>query len=224
MRPKTKKIEIDRAEIIRFMGYREKKPDYNMMEMIDECEDELQRVIMPSFTFRILGITMVKEGIQVVDTPLILPGADIARHLEGCHRCALFAATLSVGADKLIKSLEATDLTRAYLTDAIAGAAVEALCEEAEHEISYRARSFRTWRYSPGYGDFPLEIQPMFLDVLNAHKLLGITVGENNIMIPRKSVTAVIGLSDRSIDMARQGCHRNCDNCRLRYKCYYSRD
>ena len=219
-----KKIEIDRSEVMRYLGYRTKKADEKMLALIDECEEELQRAIMPSYTFRILGLERVKEGISVVSTPLILEGVDISRHLAGCSRCAIFAATVSLGADRLIKSLEARDMTRAYITDAIAGAAVEAVCDQAESEIAFRAKSFRTWRYSPGYGDFPLETQPLLLDVLNAGKLLGITVGENNIMIPSKSVTAVIGLSDHPIDLTRQGCHRSCNNCRMRSRCSFSRE
>lgn len=217
-----RKININKAEVIRFLGYREKRPGKDVMSIIDECENALQEVMMPAFTFRILGLRHKYEGIDVMGTDLTLEGNDIARHLSGCDRCALMAATVSIGADRLIKSYEAQDMTKALVADAVASAAVEALCDDAVTEISNRTRSFLTWRYSPGYGDLSLDIQPVLLDILNAQRQVGITLGENNIMIPRKSVTAIIGLSNRSLDLGRQSCEKSCKNCRMRYKCAYS--
>ena len=49
-------------------------------------------------------------------------------------------------------------------------------------------------RYSPGYGDLPLSVQPDFLAALDAQKTLGITLTETFLMIPSKSVTAIIGI------------------------------
>lgn len=56
-----------------------------------------------------------------------------------------------------------------------------------------------------GYGSFPLEIQKEFLEAVNAHKRIGLCTGENNILIPRKSVTAVAGISEKPISRKRRG-------------------
>ena len=45
-------------------------------------------------------------------------------------------------------------------------------------------------RYSPGYGDMPLEEQKVFYRILEMQDM-GITLTENCFMIPEKSVTAV---------------------------------
>ena len=40
-----KKIEIDRSEVMRYLGYRTKKPDEKMLALIDECEEELNQIL-----------------------------------------------------------------------------------------------------------------------------------------------------------------------------------
>ena len=55
-------------------------------------------------------------------------------------------------------------------------------------EVIPRAR-----RYSPDYGDFDLEYQSEVLELSGGYEI-GIPLTENNVMIPLKSVTALIGL------------------------------
>ncbi len=54
--------------------------------------------------------------------------------------------------------------------------------------------------------DLPISVQRVFLDVLNAQKFIGLNATENNILTPRKSVTAIIGLSENEISKGRRGC------------------
>ena len=51
-----------------------------------------------------------------------------------------------------------------------------------------------TNRCSPGYGDLPLSLQPHLLSALNANKLLHITLSDTLLMIPQKSITAIVGI------------------------------
>jgi len=50
-------------------------------------------------------------------------------------------------------------------------------------------------RYSPGYGDFPLTYQKEILELLNAQRRIGLTRTESNMLVPTKSVTAIIGFT-----------------------------
>ena len=61
-------------------------------------------------------------------------------------------------------------------------------------------------RYSPGYGDLPLTVQEPLLQLLNAAKRLGVTLSESSLLIPTKTVTAIIGLSDRPVPKGKKGC------------------
>jgi len=73
---------------------------------------------------------------------------------------------------------------------------------------------YLTDRFSPGYGDLPLEVQPALLEAAQAHRI-GVTAAPSLMMIPQKSVSALIGLSDRP-QMARI---RGCAFCRMNQTC-----
>jgi cobalamin-dependent methionine synthase I len=51
-------------------------------------------------------------------------------------------------------------------------------------------------RYSPGYGDLGIENNKGILDVLSAQRNIGLTITDSGIMIPRKSVVAIMGVSE----------------------------
>ncbi len=199
--------KLNKSEALRYMGYGKTAPDENVLAMMDECEKALLTVIKPCFTYHIFDIEHVDNGVAVLGTSMILEGKSVSEHLANCDRCVLLAATLSAHADRIIRRYEATDMTRAVMADFLASAAVEQVCDMADEQVRKEFSDFhQTWRFSPGYGDLPLDIQGQFLDVLQAQKRIGLNATENNILTPRKSVTAVIGLSVHDIPKGRRGC------------------
>ena len=54
---------------------------------------------------------------------------------------------------------------------------------------------YLTDRFSPGYGDMPLAQTREICAVLQTEKSIGLSVSQSGIMIPRKSVTAILGIS-----------------------------
>ena len=53
-------------------------------------------------------------------------------------------------------------------------------------------------RFSPGYGDVPLEIQKDIVMLLDCAKRIGVSLNDSLLMSPSKSVTAFIGLQEPS--------------------------
>jgi cobalamin-dependent methionine synthase I len=53
-----------------------------------------------------------------------------------------------------------------------------------------------TMRYSPGYGDWNLDVQPEILATLDSGRIR-LTSNISHILIPEKSVTAIIGIKDK---------------------------
>ena len=93
---------------------------------------------------------------------------------------------------------------------------VESGCNAAEEELRVRLPGlFLTDRFSPGYGDLPLDIQPAVCAALDAGRRVGIHVSDSFLMNPMKSVTAVIGIADRP-QMARV---RGCAYCAMAASC-----
>ena len=150
--------------------------------------------------------------------PLLLPLPPTS--LRGCDAMVLMAVTLGSGADTLMRRLELTDIALAAVVDAMASAVMEELCNALEAEIrtSVQAQGhYLTGRFSPGYGDCPLTLQQPFAIALDTVRGLGMAVTPENLLTPRKSVTAILGVADHPVTGARAGC----GHCLLREKCEY---
>ena len=207
---------IDRVEAFRYMGQRGELTDA-LRRLAEECEARLLGAIVPRFVYAVFDLEF-GEGISIIGTPLALTGESIREHLGGCGKCVLMAATLGAGADSVIREFESTAVERAFVSDALASAAIEQVCDLVARELRERLGGYHlTWRFSPGYGDLPLAIQSDFLAVLNAQKRIGLTVTDDLILIPRKSVTAILGVSDTEIPRVRRGCA----SCDLRERCEF---
>lgn len=201
------------------MGVRE-VPAENIAGLLERCEKRVLDVIRPNYVYREAELEFTENGIRAGNMSELLTGSDIARHLAGCTKAVLFAATLSAEADKLIRQAAVTDVAESFAIDCLCSAAVEQVCDAAEEEIfSVIEAPYRTWRFSPGYGDLPLGIQGSFLKMLNAQRRIGLTVTDSMLLIPSKSVTALIGISDAPVSRGKRGC----GSCNMRESCAYRR-
>lgn len=216
--------KINTAEAFRYLGYGLTAPDSQTADIAAECEKKLIGVIDAKYTYRFFDIDKsesTQDRVVLCGTSLTLDGRSIVEHLDGCSGVVLFAATLSDGVDRLIRQLSVRSMSAAVITDSMASAAVEQVCDIAEQEIIKEFEGkYTTWRFSPGYGDFPLETQSLFLNVLSAQKRIGVNITGGGLMTPCKSVTAVIGVSDYEIERKRRGCSVCLmrDTCRFRKK------
>lgn len=127
----------------------------------------------------------------------LLPGRDIARHVEGCTRVVLLAVTLGAQSEMLLRRERALSATDGLLVDACASSLVEQAANVLNAHIVEEATARNlaaTSRFSPGYGDLPLSCQPAFLVASGADRALGIHATAAHLLVPTKSITAVIGL------------------------------
>ncbi len=189
---------INKKEAALYLGYGKNEPDQVILNLMDECEGPLMEACHPSFCYGIFDIELCsEERVVLSECDLELTGKDIVKLLTGCGKAVLFAATLGAGVDTLMRRLQVGSMPKAILTDAMAGAAIEQICNDFQEELAVQFPDLKqTMRYSPGYGDLPLSIQRKLLETLSAGKRIGLSVTEGNMLTPLKSVTAVIGLRD----------------------------
>lgn len=217
----TFNLEINKDEVLRYLGYKGQIIEEDMMKCIDECREEVKKVITPRFIYRYTDIKVQEEYIEVVNTNLILKGKDIREHLKNSKECVLMAVTIGNDIEKRTRLYEKTNLTKALILDSCATTAVEEVCDIVENKIREEAALKGmniTFRYSPGYGDLPLDTQSSFLRTLDTVKAIGLTVSENNLLFPRKSVTAIIGIVSKKIQNKKRSCKdcSNYENCSFR--------
>ena len=189
-------------------------------QMAEEAAALLESRLRPRFLWRAFRTERGDGEILLPEAGIRLPGRLAENMLEQCETAVLAVCTLGAGFDRLEQEWEARDMARAAVMDACGSAWTEAVCDAVEEEISRRFPDlYRTDRFSPGYGDLPLSLQADFLRALDAERRLGVTANESFLLLPCKSVTAVIGLSDRP-----QGAKiRGCGFCGLREDCAYRR-
>ena len=206
--------DIPKDEVLRYLGYRGQSIDDNLKMQIENCIKAVKDCAKARLTYRVLPVKDSKiEGLD-------LQGNDIRKLLEGCHLAIAMAATLGPEAEALLRRTEVTNMADAVIMDSAQSSAIENVCDNFESDVrlDYRIQGlYLTDRYSPGYGDLPLTSQKTIAELLVAEKRIGLTVTENMIMIPRKSVTCIIGISDKPRTLVRRGC----DSCSSKDKCSY---
>lgn len=208
---------ISKEEAARYMGVRG-KAEGQLAGLLEKGEELVLKSVRPQYVCREFAIEDNDEGVALAGTSVLMRGNDIRKHLSGCGKAVLLAVTLSAEADKLIRQTAVSDMALSLAVDSLCSAAVEQVCDKAEEEIFAKIDApYRTWRFSPGYGDLPLELQSDFLALLNAQRRIGLTATANSLLIPSKSVTAVIGLSDQPVHKGAKGCAL----CNMRESCAY---
>lgn len=206
---------ISKSESARYMGIKG-EPDEVIAGILDKYEEIVRNQLKPAYVYRETSLVMCDDGIHINGINTLFTGNDIKKHLKGCERVIIFAATVSATADKLIRQVSVTDTAAALAVDCLCSTAIEQVCDKAEQEIFTEIPApYRTWRFSPGYGDLPISLQKDLLLFLNAQRRIGLTVTESCMMIPSKSVTAIIGISDFPQGHQKKGC----DICNMRASC-----
>lgn len=219
-------MNIDREEVLRYLGYKDQDIDKDLNNLIDDCIDEAKAMSKALYTYKIFEIepNESKKEINVLGTSLTLRGNDIYEHLKDAKKCAIMAATLGVVFDNKVRILERFNMTKALILDSCGTDCIEKVCDEAEKEIKKIAMKegfITNYRYSPGYGDLSIDVQQNIINILNANKIIGLTTTESCILLPRKSVTAIIGFVDKNSDIVVK---KGCEYCSKFHNCLYRRD
>lgn len=216
-------MDINRGEVLRYLGYKNQQIDDELNNLIDSCIEEIKDISKPLYTYRVFDVKAQDNRANVLGTGLVLDGRDIYNHLKYSKKCAILASTLGVGVDNRIRYLSKTNMTRSFILDACATEAIESICNEVEEEIRQEALKeglYINFRYSPGYGDLSIDVQRDILGVLNTGARIGLTCTESSILLPRKSVTAIVGFNETNEEKVKKGC----SSCRAFETCLYKRD
>ncbi len=189
-------MNINRKEIYRYLGYKGQTPDEKTQKEIDSVIQEVEDLSDPRCSIKYETLTLDVENFICRIGTMEIKSRDLSKNLEGCSKVCLLCATIGMEIDRMIRKYEIIKMSRAAIFQAVSAAYVEAYVNDLNDMINEKAESegyITKTRYSPGYGDFSLEHQGEFLRLVDANRKAGITLTDGNLMIPSKSVTAVIG-------------------------------
>lgn len=201
-------MEISRREILRYLGYGRNEGDETVNALIEECIRELLAAASPKCISRIFPLKLLSNE-EIDFTVFQAKSRNLSRNLKDCEQVILFAATLGTGVDLLLHKYTKLQMSKAVIMQAAATALIEEYCDEENRILKqdYEAQGlYLRPRFSPGYGDFPLECQRDMTAVLETSKRIGVMLTDSLLMTPSKSVTAVMGVSRKPYRCEVKGC------------------
>lgn len=177
-------------DIIRYSGCRQSE-DEKICALCEEALEELCTFITPRAVYT---EAEVKFTGNTADFGFCrYESKSLRTFLGGDCTVFIFCATVGIGADRLISRYSLTKPSRAVITDGCATAAIECFCDYICRDIFCTNPQER---FSPGYGDLPLEMQKGILNYLDASLNIGLSMTDSYLLTPTKSVTAIVRKPD----------------------------
>ena len=182
-------LEINKKEALRYL--RVANADSATDALVDECICEIYKIASPKASYlesevELLGNDTVKFDFMSVKSH------SLSESLKNCKRAIVFSATLGIEVDRAIEKYSKFSQSKAAVYHAVGSAFIESFCDYVNKSLVEGLESTR--RFSPGYGDLPLEAQRDVLRALDAERKIGIILSDSLLMSPSKSVTAIIGI------------------------------
>ena len=208
----AKPESIDIRQAARYFGARG-EADSATLTLLKKCAAPLLAAATPRAVWLEADVDSLLEA-------GILQGGDVMKHLEGCPQALMLAVTLGPGVDAQIRRAGVGDIAAGVASDALGSALAEQAADAAEAELRQWAAKegkYLTGRFSPGYGDWDIAVQPLVANALDTVRRAGLCVTDTNLMTPRKSVTAILGVSGHPV----KGKLAGCGHCVLRTRCEY---
>lgn len=201
-------IEVDPAEVRRYLGYRRgHRPRLRVERRFEELWDEAFSLVRPRGAYRMVEGGDAEAVAIPRPTPLLaLAVCTVGRRLEDESR-------RRGGAGALLDSL---------ILDAFGSAAAEAAADALNRRICAEARGaghHPAARVSPGYGRWRLEAQKALLGLLPADDV-GVELTSTLMLVPHKSVSFAVRFEEKPqrAESRRQRCRRcGLASCPYRY-------
>ncbi|MBA7639225.1 hypothetical protein ES703_46883 [subsurface metagenome] len=216
----TNEIDIDRQRVLHNIGYgTDCKLPSRFASLINEYVENAYYLIEPSYSCVIRDIKLVQGSSVFIDGSIAFQSQVIAQLLEQCHKAAVFLVTIGNHLEEMAHRLAEDGLIlQATVLDAIGSVAVESVANfvhDRVREVANDRGLVISPRFSPGYCDWDIGQQKMVFWAVNGDSI-GIRLTEGQLMIPRKSISGVIGigLSNSNVEH-----YYPCKTCDRRHDC-----
>lgn len=184
--------------------------------LVEKALQDLLTVAKSKVLYKVLAVENPEHKAFLEEK--ILLGKSVNEFLGRPTHVIICGTTLGSQVDQLIRKAQIESISSAVTIDTAAMVVIEENLDSWVEEIKRLERFKNVYfspRYSPGYGDMPLTVQKNILQELQSQKQIGLTVSQSGILLPKKSVTAVIGIYDEAFLTT----YSNCDSCLIRNIC-----
>lgn len=186
-------MEINVKNVLRYMGVRG-EADENTLALALKAIELGKKIATPRMSTVILPVER-KEGKLFVGGAE-LSGESAKKLLKDSQRAGLLTVTAGHAIDDEVRKLAVKSAALSLALDAVGTEIVEITADGAEEELKKAlGEGVRlTYRFSPGYGDMPLDFNAAILRLTDAQRRTGVTGVDGQLLAPSKSVTAIVGV------------------------------
>ena len=193
-------IEIDKNEVCRYLGYqKDQEPRSSISSLIDEGIEDAYSLIQPFYFYQVMDIKRIRQPRIVLEDGLTVTSYVLSRVFSRCQHVAVFVASIGRELEEGVAQLmNGGKILKATILDAIGSETVEKTVYHLQDRVQEFANSEGTeitLRYSPGYCDWDITQQRILFQAMDSVPI-GISLTEECLMIPRKSVSGIIGLGN----------------------------
>jgi len=217
-------LSLEMNEVLRREGLREySKLRPEMKALIRELLASMKNdhLLEPAIAYEIYSITEVRRDQLSLEGDVAVHGQLLPSILPDAKELAVVVCTIGPALEKQVKEyFDKKEPLRGVLLDGIGSAAVDSLAEEACKFTTGEALS-RGYQasspISPGMLGFPISEQWQLFELVPAEEIR-VSLTPLGIMVPRKSVSMVIGIGPQMATWTRK---EVCARCNLKKTCPY---
>jgi len=217
-------LSLKAGEVLRregFRGYSKVRPEIRILIRELLASVEKAHLLEPAIAYEIYTISEIRQRRVSLDGKPLIHDSPLPSLLSQAKELAIAVCTIGPKLEKQVTDyISRGEPLRGMLLDGIGSAAVDSLMEQACKFIASEALS-RGYEasspISPGMPDLPITEQWQLLKLVPAQEI-GVSLTSAGIMVPRKSVSLVIGLGPR---MAKWTRAEVCARCHLKKTCPY---
>jgi cobalamin-dependent methionine synthase I len=193
------RLPLERKNVYARLGYKKGKTELSpkMIHLFDEAFEKAGRVMTPAGAYIMRQIENREETLKLSNSDVTVTATSVKELLKNSFAVLFMAVTIGPGLENQIAlSSEEKQFEKTLILDAIGSEGAEAAADALNDHLLVLARQSKmtlTRRFSPGYGDLPLQFQAQLYKELSLASL-GISIDDKFFLRPKKTVTALLGV------------------------------
>ncbi len=206
-------VKVNNDEVLRYLGYGKNKGGEDVLALIEKCKDEMLSCSTFKACYDIFDLSLSNDTLNFGN--IETESKSLKKNLKDCKKAIVFVATIGISIDRVIRKYSMTSPANAVIAQAVGAVMIEEWCDIFCERL--KGEGYLRPRFSPGYGDFSLEYQKNIFELLDCPRKIGVSLTESWLMVPSKSVSAIVGISETDTKCRICGCE-SCDKTECEYR------
>jgi hypothetical protein len=220
---KGNKVDLDFEYILHRLRIDEAQSSRNRL-YVQALKEGIPLVLQrarPIICYRYHAFSWTSRGVMKVDGTTLRVGEVVEKNLDGAYACCIGITTIGTGVEDEARFMKEKGLLYSFALEALAGIALDTAMEEYLHYMEdalTESGNYVGVPLSPGETvGWPIEDQRRIYELLE-EELENVTITDSCLLIPKNSVSFLVGLFDYKV---KEEGDSHCNYCSMREKCLY---